>query len=129
MGKKLFFWLTAFGTVISAIGLGVIIANFDPGQIGFFSFFLFYLSFFLAVSGFIFIISEWLKERFLKNQNLYYRLATSTRHSIFFGLLLTGWLFMKSQKLLTWWGLLLFILILTILEFFFLSLKKSKNIS
>ena len=128
MSLKIFFLLIILGTVFSGFNLVFILANFDPNQISFFTFLLFYLSLFFTLAGLIFLISDWLKKKILKNQLWYQRVRTSIRHAIFFSLILTGWAFLKSQKLLRWWVLILFILILTALEFFFISLQKPKTI-
>lgn len=127
MNFKFFLALIILGTIIALASFVLVIFYFDPTQIGFAGFALFYLTLFLALSGVIFLISDSLKAKFNKKLLLYQRLRTSVRHAIFFSLLITGWAFLKASGLLRWWNLLLFILILTLLEFFFISTQKQKN--
>lgn len=127
MSTKIFSVLVLVGTVFSWLAWGMVIFYFDPSQIGLLGFSIFYLSLFLALSGIIFTILDRLKAKFFRKQLLLSRLRSSVRHAILFSILIIGWGFLKSQNLLSWWVLPLFILILTGLEFFFISSQKKNN--
>ena len=124
MSLKVFLALISVGSIISWISVGMIIFYFDPGQTSFLGFALFYLSLSLGLSGVIFLASDWLRAKIFKKQLIFSRIKTSVRQAILFTVLIIGWIFLKSQNLLQWWNLLLFILILAALEFFFMSSQK-----
>lgn len=128
MSLKAFLALIIFGTIFAWLALGMAIFSFDPEKIGVLGFGVFYLSLFLSLSGIMFIIFDYFKAKIFKNQLLYLRLRNSVRHAILFSILVIGWGFLRSQELLTWWNIILFIVILTVLEFFFISTQKRKNI-
>jgi len=119
--------LIVLGTIISWLGLGMIILYFDPAQTSFLGFSLFYLSLFLGLSGIIFLLANWLKVKLFKRQLVFIRVKNSLRHAILFTVLFIGWAFLKSHDLLRFWNLLLLILILAVLEFFFISAQKKYN--
>ena len=127
MNFKAFVILIIFGTIVSWISWGMSLLYFDPTQIGGFGFTMFYLSLFLALSGTIFLVLDWLKARVMSRQLIFFRLRTSVRHATFFTILIVGWLFLRSQDLLQWWNLLIFLFVLTALEFFFISIQKQNN--
>lgn len=127
MSYRVFLSLIILGSIISWLSLGLIIFYFDPQKISFVGFSLFYASFFVSLGGLIFLVTNFLKRKFFKDQLLYYRVRNSVRHAIFFSILIIGWAFLKSHDLLRWWNILLLILILTILEFFFISLNKERK--
>jgi len=127
MSFKLFLFLLVLGTLFSWLSLGLMILYFDPEQTGFLGFSLFYFSLFLGLSGIIFLVVDRFKGIIFKKQLLLTRLKNSIRHAILFSILILGCLMLKSHNLLQWWSLLLFILVLTTLEFFFMSTQKQKN--
>ena len=127
MSFRAFLILIIFGAVISLLGLGMSIFYFNPDQISFIGFSVFYLSLFLSLTGTIFLVSDWFKSKIIKKQLLFFRLRNSVRHSILFTTLILGWLWLRSYQLLQWWSLVLFILMLVVAEFFFMSLYKKEN--
>jgi hypothetical protein len=46
---------------------------------------------------------------------------------VLLAVLITGLILLQSQRLLTWWNIILFILGLTVLEFFLISYKKEED--
>jgi hypothetical protein len=127
MSFRVFLFLIVIGTIIAWTTWVMIIFNFDPTQGGILSFLLFYLSTFLAFSGLLFLIIYKIRSRFGKDQLLFYRLQASVRQAILFTILLSVWAVLQSQKLLRWWNLLILIIILALIEFFFLSLSKPRK--
>lgn len=124
MSLKVFLVLIITGTVIAWLSWGMTILYFDPGQTGILGFGLFYLSLFLGLSGTIFLVGDWLRAKIFKKQLIFNRLRISVRQAILFTILILGWAFLRSYDVLRWWNLILLILILTILEFFFISSQK-----
>lgn len=124
MKVKVFLFLITFGVVLLWLGWGIIIFYLNPEQVGVLGFTTFYSSLFLALLGTIFLIGNFFRAKLFKKQIIYRRINTSLRQAIFFSLLIIGWAFLHSNSLDTWWNILLFIIALTILEFFFVSRKK-----
>jgi len=129
MSSRLFSFLIIIGTLTAWLSWLMIIFYFDPEKIGFLSFGLFYLALFLWLSGLIFLAVNFFKKIFFKNQLLYYRVRNSSRHAIFFTVLIMSWIFLKSQGLLRWWNILILIVMLTLLEFFFISYQRQQRSS
>lgn len=127
MSFRIFVTLIFFGVIVSWIGWVMTVLYFDPEQISWLGFAMFYISLFLSLFGTFFLGSDWFKSKIKKKQLLFFRLRTSVRHSLFFSLLISGWLFLKSLGLIQWWVLSLFILILLVFEFFFMSLHKKQT--
>lgn len=124
MGIKTFYFLIAVGTVIAAVAAGRLMTSLDPSNAGGLAFIFFYVSSFLVLGGMYLLISEFLKRRFTGHKAADQRLARSVRHSLFFASLIIGWLLLKSFGLVRWWNVLLLIVVLTLLEFFFISFKR-----
>jgi hypothetical protein len=127
MSARLFSILIFLGALAAVIGWGLIIFYIDPFQSGLLALSLFYVSFFLSLLGIFFLVGNGLRKRFFKKQLLSKRFSTAVRQAIFFAVLLVGWALLKSQSLARWWVIILFILILTGLEFFFVSFQHQRR--
>lgn len=103
----------------------VVINNIDPTETGFLGFDFFYFSLFLAITGTLSVIGFFVRKLVLKEELAFRHVAVSFRQGILFAILIVGSLVLQSHKLLTWWNIILFILALTVLEFFFISFKKT----
>ena len=128
MGIKVFNFLIAIGTIISVVALWLVVITYDPGRAGVGIFFLLYISGIMALGGVFLLISELAKRRFSSNQSVADRLGQSIRHAIFFSVLMASWVLLKSNGLLRWWNILLLVVMLTVLEFFFISFKRGAPI-
>ncbi len=106
-----------------------ILFNVDPQTSGFWGIFLFYLSLFLSLTGTIFAVSSWLRNKRSAEESEYRAVSVSFRQSIFFSLAIVGVLFLQSKQFLTWWNLIILICGITLLEYLFLSLKKKESVS
>jgi len=127
MNYKLFIILIVLGTVLSLVNSVMIIINFDPFQVGILGLVVFYLSMFLVLAGLFFLLANLVGEKFFAKPKSLMRLKASLRHGVMFSILILGWAFMTSQDILRWWNLLLLILILTVLEFLFISLERERK--
>jgi len=124
MRIKTFLFLIGLGSILSLVSWLVIIFSVDPGQAGFIGFSVFYLSLFLTLLGLIFLVGQWLRTKIFRKQIIYIRLNTSLRQAVLFALLLIGWAFLQSYGLAHIWNVILLILVLTSLEFFFVTTQK-----
>ena len=125
MSNKTFSILIFLGSFLFLIGWLLVVNYTDPSQSSWLIFSLFYLCLFFVVFGLLFLISNFFRQRFFKKQLLVSRFKTSLRQSLFFSILIAGWLMLQSKGLAYWWVVILFILILTFLEFFFISAQKN----
>ncbi|OGY45427.1 MAG: hypothetical protein A3A24_01840 [Candidatus Buchananbacteria bacterium RIFCSPLOWO2_01_FULL_46_12] len=124
MRIKVFLFFIAVGSVLSLISWLITIFFIDPQNAGLAGFSVFYLSFFLTLVGLMFLVGNWLRAKFAKKQIIYYRINTALRQAIWFAILIAGWTVLRSRNLANIWIVVLFILVLTSLEFFFVSYQK-----
>lgn len=127
MGYKTFKIVILLATLTAWFGWFLALLNFNPEQLSLLGFILFYLSFFLFLYGIIFLLADYVKSKFVRNQLLVVRVKHTLRQSLFFAILIIGWALLKSNGVLRWWNLAMLILILTILEFFFMSFDRPKH--
>lgn len=115
-------------TVVCWAAWAMIINITNPAEAGFWGFFFFYASLFLALAGTLSVIGFFIRKLVLKEELAFRHVAVSFRQAVLFAILVVGSLILQSKGLLTWWNILLFILVLTILEFFFISFKKQSRV-
>ncbi|MCL5795685.1 MAG: hypothetical protein M1338_05025 [Patescibacteria group bacterium] len=127
MSVRIFLLLIIVGSVLSFISWLVVLLNLDPNQAGFLGLVSFYLSLFLILLGIFLLLGFWLRRKFKSGQIIYQQLATSLRQAIFFSILIIGLALLQRGGVLTWWNSLLFILTLTVLEFFFIVYSRQKK--
>ncbi len=116
-------------SVLTAICSGIFffVANMiDPSATNWIGFLLFYLSLFLALSGFATIMGFLLRFVVLKKELVFNLVKISFRQSFLFSLFFVVALFLKASNLFNWLNLLLLILIFSILELFLISYNKSR---
>ena len=100
----------------------------DPESTNWVGFLLFYISLFIAISGTAAILGFLVRFVALKRDLIFYAVKTAFRQSFLFAFLIVASLFLSSQNLLTWFNLLLLIIILTVLEFFLISYGSKRKI-
>ena len=100
----------------------VIILSIDPNQAAPSGFALFYLSLLFSLTG-IFSILGLIFRGHLTSDPTNKKVTTAFRQAIWFSALIVFFLFLQGLRLLHWWNLILFVLFLTLLEFFFVSHK------
>lgn len=109
--------------ILSWSGFAAVINFINPNESGFIGHFLFYSILFLATVATLSIFGFLLRSRILQGELAFRQVAVTFRQAFWFGLLVTISLWLEARDLLTWWNLILLILGLTLLEFFFLSLR------
>ncbi len=98
----------------------------DPNATNWLGFTLFYLSFFLALSGTAAIIGFLIRFVALKKELVFNLVKVAFRQSFLFSLFVILLLILKSQNLFTWLNLSLLVIIFAIFELFLISYKKSR---
>jgi Ca2+/Na+ antiporter len=104
-----------------------ILFEVDPTASGNTGVIFFYLSLFIALWGTLFVVFSLIKKKFNKDDLEHNIVKVSFRQSIFFSLTVVGVLFLQSRNFLTWWNLILLILGVSLLEYLFLSFKRTPH--
>lgn len=120
-----------------AIGLGslmawatwvLVIFTVNPFESGVLGFFMFYVALAVALVGTLSLIGFGVRMLIYKHEAVVLReVTTAFRQACLLALVLIGSLLLQSQSLLAWWNVLLFVLLVSILELFFLSSRLSRR--
>ncbi len=116
-------------SVLTAVCWGVfffVAGLIDPALTNWLGFFLFYLSFFLALSGTFALVGFLFRLVALKKELAFNLVKISFRQSFLFSLFIILLLILKSQNLFNWLNLFLLVIIFSILELFIGNYKKSR---
>lgn len=114
-------------TTLCWIGWITVLFFIDPDQTEFIGIFLFYLSLFFALIGTFSLLGFFFRVWFSRKEIVFQHVGISFRQALLFSLLLVGSLALQGLRILTWWNAALFIVSISILEFFFLSRKDSDS--
>lgn len=119
------------------IGLGSLIAwatwllvlfTVNPFESGFLGFGMFYIALMVALVGTLSIVGFGIRMLIYKHEAVVLReVTTAFRQACLLSIVLIGSLLLQSKSLLAWWNVLLFILLISILELFFLSSRFSRR--
>lgn len=119
--------LLTVATLLSWIAFGAIIITLNPQETGGIGIGLFYISFSLACIGTFSLAGFLIRSVFLKKEDVLTRIGIAFRQAIFFTLLLDGFLFLQSMRLLTWYNTAFLIIALAIAEFVVISNTKKEQ--
>jgi hypothetical protein len=126
MSLKKYLFLMVSATILCWAAFAFVLFFINPKTAGATGLLFFYLSLFLGLLG-IFSILGFLSRYFLGRRIMAYRqVKIAFRQGAMFALLLTGSLFLQGQRLLVWWNTLLFIILLSVIEYFFLTAEEKK---
>lgn len=119
--------LVGLGTLIGFVTLLTVLYNVNPFEAGFIGFVLFYLSAAMTLVGLLSLAGFGIRMAIYRHEGIVLReVTTAFRQACFLTLVLVGSLFLQSQSLLAWWNILIFVVVLTILELFFVSSRYSR---
>ncbi len=118
--------LMSFASIVCWAAFVLVVYHMNPVGSGIIALIFFYLSLFLAVVGTFAIIGFLLRSKILGGELVFKQVAVTFRQALWFGVLAVFSLWLQSKNLLTWYNLNLLIIVLLILEFFFLSTGKGK---
>ena len=126
MSLKQFIIVMLIATLVCWGAFIMVVFNVDPDVSGATGFILFYLTLLLALTGTISLIGLFVRRAIDRKQLVVRQVALSFRQAISFSILIIALIYLQSQRLLTWWNLLLLMAALTVLEFFLISYKKRR---
>lgn len=113
--------------IICWVGFIFVINQLNPADAGVLGYILFYGMLFLATVATLSVFGFLLRSRLLKGELTFKQVSITFRQAFWFGILVITALWMQSLSVLTWWNVLLLIIVLSVFEFFFLSLKRTRN--
>jgi hypothetical protein len=125
MTQRSYLFFVFINTFINSLLWVLTLLYINPEKSGIMGLVFFYASLFFALFGIIYFLSYFSHAKFFKWTSVSKNIQVSTRQSLLFSSLFIGCLILQAQNLLTWYNVLLFIVILTLVEFLFISRKKS----
>ncbi len=121
MTLQSYLWGLRIGTIISFIAFCAIVSLIDPLDVGNIAFILFYLTFFLTVSGFAVLILTWIWHKMAKDMLTLGEVGMAVRQGVLVGTLMTILIGMQQLKLLLWWDALIVAGAIFLVELYFLT--------
>lgn len=122
--KEFIIWMF-FGTLICWAAFGIILYTTNPFEAGTVAFIFFYISMILALTGSLTLAGLFTRVFILKRDDFVARrVMASFRQGIFLAVAFSAGLLLMSKGLITWWNITLFVLGISLLEFFFISSKR-----
>ncbi len=118
--------LMSLATLICWAGWYTVVLLINPWQTGFWGLTLFYLSLALSLTGTFAVVGFFIRLFLLKQELVFQKVVIAFRQAIFFSLLIVGFLWLQSNRLLTWYNAAFLIIGLTVLEFFMISKRKGR---
>ena len=126
MSLKKYLFLMVLATVLCWAAWLFVLFFINPKGAGIVGLTFFYLSLFLGLLGMFSVLGFAVRYLFKRTEFTYRQVKTAFRQGAMFSLLLTSSLFLQSQRLLVWWNMILFVALLAVVEYFFLSEEERK---
>ena len=124
--RKYLIFLT-IGTIFCWSTWILVIKYTNPDHSGWMGFTFFYLSLFVSLIGSLSIVGIVLRSLIKKEELIYKKIDVSSRQSIILSLLVIISLILQSQRLMTWWNFLILLVLVSLIEIFFISYRKFRN--
>src|SRR3989338_511373 len=107
-------------TILAWLGWSLVIVNFSPEQAEVTVFLLFYALLFLACLGTLSLLGLWLRKLFTKQKVIMRVVAMkSFRQAVILSAVLVISLWLQAMRVLTWWNILLLIVLAVVVELVF----------
>lgn len=114
-------------TLLSWTAWLLVLFMVSPSEAGLLGFTFFYSSLFLGLLGTVALIGLLIRHIKTRNKFIVEKVIISFRQATWIALLIVVALMLQSFRLLTWWNALLVVLIVSFLEFFFMSAHASRE--
>src|SRR3989344_6381716 len=122
LGTLVFFFF--FGTLLAWASWLVVLLYIDPTTIATLGYMLFYSCLSLALIGSFFLVGNSFRKTFFRRQLAAQRVSTSLRQALLFSILLITTALLQSFSMTRWWNMTLLIVLLTLLELFFVTRQR-----
>ena len=126
MTLRQYLFLMLITTLLCWLGWFSVVSSIDPAMSGSLGYVLFYSALSMALIGSFSMVGLFLRSLLRKEAPVSRHAAISFRQALLLTALMIGSLFLRSRSLLNWWNLLLFVSTLTAMEFFLISMRKSR---
>ncbi len=115
-------------TALAWLGFFIIISSFDPTEGSWLVYAMFYSILFLSILGSLSILGFLLRSLFNRKRGRPKIIATeSFRQAIIFSAVLTLALMLQAARILTWWNMVLLIILATVVEFVILVFRQNNE--
>ncbi|PWB38477.1 MAG: hypothetical protein C3F02_03935 [Parcubacteria group bacterium] len=115
-------------TIIAWAGWSVVLVNFNPSEGGVTVFLIFYCFLFLALLGTFSVLGLWLRQLVNKDRGLVRMMAMeSFRQALVLSGVLIAALWLQAMRILTWWNLLLLIILAAVIELVTLIFRRDNH--
>ncbi|MBI1908023.1 hypothetical protein HYS28_01220 [Candidatus Uhrbacteria bacterium] len=113
------------GTVAALSAAGIVLFAIDPATAGALAFLALYVTLGAGAVGLFSIVGTLARVSRDKTGDVGVAVARSLRQGVFFAVLFLASLYLSSRDMLTIWTVVLLVLLVTLVEFFFLAGKKN----
>jgi len=111
-------------TIVAWLSFFLVVSNFDPQEANAVVLIFFYFSLFLSTLGSLALIGFWWRKIWRHKKELSHKVAAeSFRQATIFSTALIIALLLQATRLLTWWNIILLILVATMIEFLILVFR------
>ncbi|MFA5185325.1 MAG: hypothetical protein WC551_02470 [Patescibacteria group bacterium] len=128
MSFRTYIYLMAIGTLMAWVGWGIVVLNVNPVESGALGFGMFYLTLLMGLLGIITLFELLIRLYALKRRDVVIReVKVSFRHAVWLSLVSILSLVFSSQGWLSWWVLIVFIVVAAVLEYVSLIIQHSRR--
>lgn len=114
-------------TLIAWLAFALVLFLVDPASAEIVGLVVFYVSLFLAILGTISVLGFFLRVKLHKREVILPReVSGAFRQGFFLSFLFVGALYLQSKNMLVWWNIVSLVAAVTILEFIFISYRRSR---
>ncbi len=121
MTLRSYLWGLRIGTLTSFAALCAVIFLTDPIDIGYIAFILFYITFFLTMSGMSILLLTWIWQHMAKDVVTLGEVGMAVRQGILLGFLMSALIGMQQMRVLLWWDALIVVVAVFLIELYFLT--------
>lgn len=115
----------SLGTFSALAAAAIVLFAIDPATAGSLAFLAIYITFGAGLVGLFSIVGTLVRVKRSKTEDVGQAVARSLRQALFFTGLILCSLYLSAQGMLTFWTVMLLVLLVTLVEFFFLAGKKN----
>jgi len=116
-------------TVLAWLGFFIIISSFDPTEGSWLVYAMFYSILFLSILGTLSLLGFLIRSIFNHKKSRPRLLATeSFRQAIIFSVVLVIAMMLQAGRILTWWNMILLVVLATVVEFVILVFRQNDEV-